>query len=181
MIRLWKSALKSRKTHCPQNLSGDILSDIMISAEYSQGQSEHGIQCCLSALSYDARGRNRNGNYCGGSQSVRHTHITETDGATGQKDTPTDGRQATTDLWSSRWSHESRFPQSWRRGRCTVLLTAGSLLAEIRLLPGKYRKDKLRSGGVEIDRVHTYNRWIDTCWIWNKIKCIFTDWSNQVN
>lgn len=39
----------------------------------------------VAALSYDARERNRNLNY-GGSQAVRHTHITETDRAGRQTD-----------------------------------------------------------------------------------------------
>lgn len=63
--------------------------------------------------------------------------------------------QATTDLWSSLWSRESRFPPGWRRGRCTVLLTACSLLAKIRLLPGKYMTVKQRCGGIKI--VHIYS------------------------
>lgn len=65
------------------------------------------------------------------------------------------GSQATTDLWSSLWSRESRFPPSWRRGRCTVLLTACSLLAEIRLLPGKYMADKQRCGRIKIVHMHS--------------------------
>lgn len=64
-----------------------------------------------------------------------------------QWDTAQADRQAstTTDLWSWLWSRESRFPLSWRRGRCTVLQPARSLHAEIGVHPGKYNvTDKLR-------------------------------------
>lgn len=66
----------------------DILSHIMISILSPKGHSKlDSFWVSLSALSYDARGRNRNVNY-GGSQtgSVRHTDITDTERSGRQTD-----------------------------------------------------------------------------------------------